>query len=687
MINKERFVELLEKFKQEFKGERWSAEKFKWVAVKHFQENWDIDAYDFNEMFLRATAKTESLLSSRMNFPRGMISEFAQVAPEDTRKMFIDLFDETKDYYERISNFQDEAERLRSTYGLGKWKNHYQGPNAITTYLWLRYPDKYYIYKYSECKSVVKELQLDESLMKGKLESKVTNAKELYDEISVLLKADSEIVELLESCLDEDCYSDKELRTLAIDFGFYISRYMNEDDLTKTKVEEKIAKLSSEEKRYWIYSPGDNAFMWNEFYSAGKMAIGWSKLGDLSLFDSKEQMQEELKLAYGDHTSHKNNALATWQFAKEIKPGDIVFVKKGMFKVVGRGIVTGDYEYQPTAENGEFCHVRSVQWTHKGEWEHDGQAVMKTLTDITQYSDYVERLNAIFEDDNIQVLEEYTKEKFLEDVYMTESDYDTLKHLLESKKNIILQGAPGVGKTYAAERLAYSIMGVKDETRKKKIQFHQNYSYEDFIMGYKPNGEGFELKFGVFYEFCQKAAREPDKKFYFIIDEINRGNMSKIFGELMMLIEKGYRGEKLSLAYGDEDFAVPRNLYLIGMMNTADRSLAMIDYALRRRFSFFTMKPGFDSDGFKKYQASFNNEIFNKLIKSICDLNKAIVEDNSLGDGFQIGHSYFCEQKECTLEWMKEVVEYDIIPMLNEYWFDNKSEVDKWAEILRGVFE
>lgn len=188
----------------------------------------------------------------------------------------------------------------------------------------------------------------------------------------------------------------------------------------------------------------------------------------------------------------------------------------------------------------------------------------------------------------------YSKEKFLEEVYMTEEEFDTLASLLRNKKNIILQGAPGVGKTFAAKRLAYAIMGEKDDERIEFIQFHQNYSYEDFIMGYKPQGQGFELQHGIFYGFCQKAANKPDQPFFFIIDEINRGNMSKIFGELLMLIEKDYRGVKATLAYSGKTFAVPKNLYIIGMMNTADRSLAMIDYALRRRFSFFEMKPAFN---------------------------------------------------------------------------------------------
>jgi 5-methylcytosine-specific restriction protein B len=287
----------------------------------------------------------------------------------------------------------------------------------------------------------------------------------------------------------------------------------------------------------------------------------------------------------------------------------------------------------------------------------------------------------------VDAIEKYTKEDFLDEVYMTEEKYERLVSVLKNKKNIILQGAPGVGKTFVAKRLAYSIMGEKDENRIEFVQFHQNYSYEDFIMGYKPVENGFELKYGVFYRFCQKAANEPDKDYFFIIDEINRGNMSKIFGELLMLIERDYRGTKATLAYNGLSFSVPERLHIIGTMNTADRSLAMIDYALRRRFSFFNMETGFDSEGFIRYREGLANETFDDLISKIKDLNNEIAKDKSLGSGFCIGHSYFCGAKKCTEEWMKAIVEYEILPMLSEYWFDDNTKLQRWENILNGVFQ
>ncbi|MBE5965126.1 MAG: EVE domain-containing protein, partial [Lachnospira sp.] len=222
------------------------------------------------------------------------------------------------------------------------------------------------------------------------------------------------------------------------------------------------------------------------------------------------------------------------------------------------------------------------------------------------------------------------------------------------------------------------------------VQFHQSYSYEDFIEGYRPLEDGgFELRDGVFKKFCDKASRNTDKEYFFIIDEINRGNMSKIFGELLMLIESDKRGNShyLNLVYSNEPFFVPENLHIIGMMNTADRSLAMIDYALRRRFSFYSMKPAFDSDGFKKHAEQVNCELFHKAIEAVKNLNAVIVDDKSLGKGFEIGHSYFCTNKpeSITDEIVKNIIAFEIIPTIEEYWFDNETRLDTESQKLETL--
>ena len=457
----------------------------------------------------------------------------------------------------------------------------------------------------------------------------------------------------------------------------------------RDNVEEAINNEgNTNEKRYWIYAPGSSSSKWEEFYSREIMGIEWDEMGDLKQYPSKDAMKAKMKELYGAEYSYRNLALATWQFANEIQPGDIVYAKKGMYKIIGRGIVESDYIFD--AEREEYKHIRKIKWTHNGEWEHPGQAVVKALTDITPYTDYVQKLEALFiDDDSADVIEEkevlyepYTEDDFLSEVFMDAESYNTLVNLLKTKKNIILQGAPGVGKTFAAKRLAFSIMGEKDTSRVMMVQFHQSYSYEDFIMGFRPSKNGFELTPGPFYQFCKTAQDDDERPYFFIIDEINRGNVSKIFGELMMLIEKEKRGEKMRLLYSNELFSVPKDVYIIGMMNTADRSLAIIDYALRRRFAFFELEPAFDSEGFKTIMQQANNPKLNALVEQIKALNDFIGKDESLGSGFRIGHSYLCTNSEVTDEWLEAVVKYELLPLLGEYWFDEPSKIEQWAKKL-----
>ncbi len=443
---------------------------------------------------------------------------------------------------------------------------------------------------------------------------------------------------------------------------------------------------------YWLYSPGTGAYLWDELRERGEMAIGWEEIGDLSAYDSKESMKQAMKEMIDPSKPFKNAAHATWQFVNEMKPGDVVYAKKGMFELVGRGIVTSDYRYDPSLGK-DRSNVRSVEWTHAGTWEHPGQAAMKTLTDVTPYKDYVEKLEAIFSSEQTEEEEPessypvYTKDEFLNDVFMNEDDYDELAFLVRTKKNVILQGAPGVGKTYCAKRLAYSLMGQKDSSRVMMVQFHQSYSYEDFIEGYRPSGGGFELRKGPFYRFCKKAEVDSDNEYFFIIDEINRGNLSKIFGELFMLIEADKRGVGLNLLYSDEEFSVPKNVRIIGMMNTADRSLAMLDYALRRRFAFFDIRPGFDSDGFKAYLDDLDSDQFASLVSTVKQLNVEISEDDTLGEGFCIGHSYFCgiPAGKADSARLAAIVNYELVPLLREYWYDEPAKVKEWAQRLRSA--
>lgn len=487
----------------------------------------------------------------------------------------------------------------------------------------------------------------------------------------------------------------KNFKELSFEAWKYSTQVNEEKKRVQAQREQKGAGLADEDVdtvHYWIYSPGDGARKWDEFYKRGVMGLGWHQIGDFNQYASKDEMKTAMKEKIDPSRPYKNAAHATWQFLTEMKPGDIVFAKKGMHSLIGRGVVTSEYIYD--TEDAEYPNIRKINWTHNEEKPHPGQAVTKTLTDITAYTDYVAKLNALYEggadDDDVEPEEkefpEYSVEKFLEEVYMDGDNYDTLVELIRVKKNVILQGAPGVGKTFAAKRLAYSMVGVKDQERVMMVQFHQSYTYEDFIEGFRPSNtsNGFEIKKGSFYNFCKKAADDLENEYFFIIDEINRGNLSKIFGELFMLIENDKRGNALQLLYSDEKFFVPANVYIIGMMNTADRSLAMLDYALRRRFAFFEMKPGFDSDGFREYRMALGNSKFDRLIDCVEKLNTVIEADDSLGEGFCIGHSYFCNLKTVTDKALSNIVEYEMVPLLKEYWYDEPIKVKDWTEKLRS---
>ena len=538
----------------------------------------------------------------------------------------------------------------------------------------------------------------------GKIPSDIVNS---LPQIEQKISAEKyfEIAEKLQTYLQSERTTLKDFKDLSFEAWKYSEQVNQEVRAAKVQSQrnDKGNALADEDVdtiHYWIYSPGDSAYKWDEFYKAGIMAIGWGKIGDLKVFAGKGEIKKKMKEIYDPSRPYTNAALATWQFANEMKPGDVIFVKKGMHQIIGRGIVKSDYIFNESVED-EFKNIRQVDWIDNGEWPHPGQAVMKTLTDITAYTDYVEQLNALFEtendidetDDDDSKFPAYTKKDFLygkEDgrdrVYMNEEDYDTLVGLIRNKKNVILQGAPGVGKTFAAKRLAYSMIGRKNPNRVILVQFHQSYSYEDFIEGFRPvSSGGFEIKKGSFYNFCKKAQYDPEHEYFFIIDEINRGNLSKIFGELFMLIENDKRGNELQLLYSDEKFFVPKNVYIIGMMNTADRSLAMLDYALRRRFAFFDIKPGFDSEGFCEYRKKLDNKKFDKLITVVENLNRVISADNALGEGFCIGHSYFCNLNSVSDKTISDIVEYELIPMLKEYWFDEPLKVQEWTNNLRSA--
>ncbi|NDO46954.1 AAA family ATPase [Clostridium sp. MD294] len=807
MIDIDKLKIILTEYKKHFYS-HWNNEKYKWEAIKHFQSHWNIEAKNFAEMFEYATAKTGNLLTSKNFYPRVMIIAFAKVDAETVRQMFRKLFNENYSLSERIELFQNVSETIRQKYDDGTWKNHFQNIYTISVYIWLMFPDKYYIYKYTIYKNVATELNSNYELKHNGSINNLINGFCMYDEICDIIQKDTEIKSILQNIITDDCYTDPYLKTCTIDFGFYLSKlYLEQSqpehwfpqNYTPEISIEKWSELLQDSSIFNLaalqivkrikdyggqatckqlsekYGESPNFYNVNSFTLARRIAEKTqcpiitteqchTKWWPILYIGKKANNTTEgcfiWKLRYEldkalDKTDlsyiplYSNSKPAIWKISHGTEAtgisnqNKIIFEKRNVVvvhsntKAKGTSKVKQGQDFINTIKKGDFfylCYGNSIQLLGQfisekavpnkeiqNEWYEREYCIIAKSKDTSAYKgtqkwwtpnnnstcikiseaeqDLFEKLilkpyfdislHSLFHNTENTAISKYTKQDFLAAVYMTEQRYTMLEALLKNKKNIILQGAPGVGKTFIAKKLAYTIMGEQDDSRIKMVQFHQNYSYEDFIMGYRPCGADFKLTEGTFYRFCVEASEHKYKPYFFIIDEINRGNISKIFGELLMLIEKDYRDTAITLSYNDISFSVPENLYIIGMMNTADRSLAIMDYALRRRFSFFEIEPAYYSEGFQNYQHKIANKTFDALIEQIKLLNKEIISDASLGRGFQIGHSYFCDEKaqHCTTDWLRSIVEFDIIPMLSEYWFDETENLERWKKNLRGVFD
>ena len=476
------------------------------------------------------------------------------------------------------------------------------------------------------------------------------------------------------------------------------------DKILEKNISSNLSK-KSHEKNSWVLSAGRNSEFWEKFQNEQIISIGWDKLGNLAKFKTKSDIAQKIKELYReeDEAEPRNQALTCYEFAKDITIGDFIYIKKGSSKLLGVCEVISDYIYDET--QGLHPHIRKVKWLKIKDFDIQSELghtiALKTLTNFTRYPDTVKKFEQFYfmqestskeRMQDLNNLSEYerTAESQLIDTFFSHSEFIRIFNNLKDKKNIIIQGAPGVGKTFIGKKLAQCL--ANSETNIQSLVLHENYSYEEFIMGIRPDKDGkFILSNGVFYDFCHRAIQNPNEKFVLLLDEINRANITKIFGELLVLIENNKRGPKnaVKLIYKpEENFYVPENFYIIGLMNTADRSLKVVDYALRRRFSFYTFEPDFENPEFKNFliKKNVNTNTVDKIIKNLSKVNQKISDDSfELGPGYCIGHSFFCpEDNKVSYEndWYENIIKNQILPLIEEYYFDKPDTIEEIREDL-----
>ena len=450
----------------------------------------------------------------------------------------------------------------------------------------------------------------------------------------------------------------------------------------------------SETTGYWYVRGGRNGEKEQDAIKQGKIFIGWHKAGDLSKFNNSNEISDHL-IELGILSSKRHPTSINY-FVNTIKSGDLVIMPFKKTDTVAIGKVSGDYSYDPD-EDGHFPNSRPVKWIKKIiQLPPQIKLPLFAVSQVKQKK-VLDFVHGVVGPDNKQK-DDYFIENLTTDCFLDRSKLEKILDRLQTKKNLILQGPPGTGKTWLAKRLAFALIGRKDNSKVKALQFHPNLSYEDFVRGWRPAGDGkLELVDGPFLQIAEVARKDPTEKHVIVIEEINRGNPAQILGELLTLLEADKRNadEALELCYSNKDgerFFIPENLYVIGTMNIADRSLALVDLALRRRFAFVDLEPVFGEPWENWVHNKFNidHKILSEIETRLISLNDEISVDPDLGPQFRIGHSYVTPADGTAIEdahdWFRQVVETELCPLLDEYWFDNLDKAKEAKEALLQGF-
>lgn len=749
-------------------------EKYKWPVLKQVYDKWNWSAEDKATMFKNAfeVNGSNNLWTSRNFYPLSHTIWMFENFREETENIFDLLFNEEIILIDRIKSFlKFYDEKLPELQKMVPDKRiNYHSHNdlrAIALYLSLQYPNKYFLYKYGMVDSFCEKLNLPKIIAGDK--NNLSKYFAIANDVLSFIKKDTNFLEEYRLFTNQnENYNDDDLHLLTQDFIYSIA-----NDYLGMK------------KKYWLYSPGENAIMWEEFYNDGIIALGWDDLGDLNQYESKKDMVLKLQELGNTKGSKKNDATANFEFKNIASVGDIVIVKKGLRELLGFGEITSDYYFDNTKSKFKSC--RKIEWKKKGIWKTDQSMVLKTFTDITNYS--ADSPDYTFYYENL--------------LGLMEEKITINQNSMNFPLNQILYGPPGTGKTYKTKELAVEIITgnkikdrieltkVYDELKKNNqinfITFHQSISYEDFIEGIKPkmNSEDpsiiqYEIKKGIFKEMCKIAqekkvnnfeycyskliedligvelleletpngykfsislnrnnnlslhtgnkklkqgtltkenilkqlngevkfdgwegyfngvieylkikynfsienSKNQQQKYVLIIDEINRGNISAIFGELITLIEEDKRKGVLKtneevleveLPYSRDKFSVPDNLYIVGTMNTADRSIEALDTALRRRFSFIEMQPDLNVlEEEHSTNAIISDGVANlDMVKMLEKINKRI--EILLNKDHKIGHSFFINLS--SFKELQLVFKDKIIPLLEEYFFGDFGKI------------